>query len=227
MATKPLEELYLVTTPVTITYPSAYNMKPEDGEIYATDPTSNTLTIKHSLTYTTTSFKTSTLNLAQITFTSVVPSAPPSRVTLTLKQPPTPLTPSKCVETFPRALAKIETKDLEKREKHQLRLAEEFMSHQNTEASPSAVACYDALLKSCSQVEWTNITRTGKRQDLKTNILVMKEMGGILVVEPYDSRGCVVSVNIGKKGVGAAEKILKKESLERVRKIIEARGEKA
>ncbi|GMH69018.1 hypothetical protein TL16_g05059 [Triparma laevis f. inornata] len=220
--------MYPVTTDCTVTYPANFNMPVEKGEIYATDPTSNTLTIKFPLTYTTTSFKIAIFNLATIAINTSGPSptTPVPRVTLTLSFPKQKLTQKQLIATFPRALTKINPKDLKKREDHQLKLATEHLFHQNTNASPSAVSCYDALLKACSQVEWTNITRTGKRQELKTNILVMKEMGGILVVEPYDTRACVLSTNL-KKGVGqtGAEKVLKKESLERVRKIIEARGQ--
>jgi len=77
------------------------------------------------------------------------------------------------------------------------------LSHLNPQASPEAQALFDTLVKACHGVEWNGM-----------NILVLKE---VIVSEPYRARDCKGRLVKDQE----QDKIMLKNSLERVRKIVQ------
>lgn len=221
MDTSCLAVKYPITSKVKVFYPKDFNQTVEEGEIFATDETSNTITLKFPLPHTTLSYSVKSFNLSQIDFSPTPPTNLPNlpRITLCVSKSDADI---QDLTKSLGGLTKVSLSSLKAREAHQLSLASDLITRQNSAASAAATRMYNVLLKACSQVEWCNITSTGKRQPLATNILVSRDTGGILVVEPYNSRKCVVSVNLGGGKKGEAERERKKDACERVRRIVES-----
>mmetsp|Transcript_3976 Transcript_3976/g.8014 ORF Transcript_3976/g.8014 Transcript_3976/m.8014 type:complete len:212 (-) Transcript_3976:62-697(-) len=181
---QPLETLYPVTTPCTITYPPTYNLPPCVGTVFCTDEISNTVTCKIALDYTTTSVKMITLHISKIQTLHSPPTTPVSSITLSLTLPDPPLTTVDLCDTFPPSLRKVDLKKLQEREAYQCGLADDALMHRNDDVGELGQKVFSLLLKACNEVRWTDKTGQGKKKKggKKVNIEVMKD---ILVKEPY------------------------------------------
>lgn len=98
-------------------------------------------------------------------------------------------------------LPNVSKKAVEDREKRAIQLAEEGLRHINPKATPEGQAVFEKLLKACNEVEWSG-----------ESILVLNQ---IRVDPPYGSENC----KLVQKGGDVA---LNKDSLERVKRIVEA-----
>jgi len=98
-------------------------------------------------------------------------------------------------------LPNVSKKALEERERRAIKLAEDRLRHVNPKATPEGEAVFEKLLKACNEVVWSG-----------ESILVLSQ---IKVDPPYGSENC----KLVQKGGDVA---LNEESLERVKRIVEA-----
>lgn len=98
-------------------------------------------------------------------------------------------------------LPNVSKKTVEERERRAIKLAEEGLRHINPKATPGGQAVFEKLLKACNEVVWSG-----------ESILVLNQ---IRVDPPYGSDNC----KLVQKGGDVA---LNEESLERVKRIVEA-----